>query len=58
MQQANSTEPGKVKAALKKISYEGGNATYRFDARGDLTPAPITVYQVRQAKWAPLKVTF
>ncbi|EEG07999.1 branched-chain amino acid ABC transporter substrate-binding protein [Pseudogulbenkiania ferrooxidans] len=58
MQQANSTEPGKVTAALKKISYEGVNASYRFDSRGDLIQAPITVYQVRQAKWAPVKVTF
>lgn len=58
MQQANTIDPVKVKAALKKMTYEGVNATYRFDAKGDLVKAPITVYQVKQAKWAPIKVTY
>lgn len=57
MQQAGSTASAKVIAALRKISVEGVNASYRFDARGDLLQAPITVYQVKQAQWQPIKVT-
>jgi branched-chain amino acid transport system substrate-binding protein len=33
------------------------NASYKFDQRGDLLQAPITVYQVKQAQWQPIKVT-
>ncbi|SCK16609.1 branched-chain amino acid ABC transporter substrate-binding protein [Vogesella sp. LIG4] len=57
MQQAKTTDGGRVAAALKTLSFEGANASYRFDAKGDLQKAPITVYQVKQAKWVPIKIT-
>lgn len=57
MQKANSTDGAKVASALKSLSFEGANAAYRFDAKGDLIKAPITVYQVKQAKWVPIMVT-
>lgn len=57
MQKANSTDGGKMAVALKAMSFEGANASYRFDAKGDLVKAPITVYQVKQAKWMPVMVT-
>lgn len=57
MQTANSSDPAKMIAALRSISYEGVNASYRFDSHGDLIKAPITIYQIRKARWEPIKVT-
>lgn len=57
MQNANSLDGEKISKALHGMTYEGANTTYRFDAKGDLINAPITVYQVKQSKWAPIKVT-
>ncbi len=55
MQRANSTDPAKYLPELGKTSFEGVTGKIGFDAKGDLTSAPITLYTVKGGKWETLE---
>jgi branched-chain amino acid transport system substrate-binding protein len=44
MQKANSLDPQKVAATISAGSYKGVAGTYAFDARGDMTQSPVTIF--------------
>ncbi|MCC8395385.1 branched-chain amino acid ABC transporter substrate-binding protein [Paraburkholderia sp. MMS20-SJTR3] len=50
-QQANSTDPKKLVAALHTIRRDGVTGTIAFDAQGNLKDPAYTIYQVRGGKW-------
>jgi branched-chain amino acid transport system substrate-binding protein len=51
MQQAGSSEPAKYLPVLKAMQYQGLTSTIQFDAKGDLTHSPVSLYQVRNGEW-------
>lgn len=55
MQRANSTDPVKYLPELGKTSFEGVTGKIGFDAKGDLTSGPITLYTVKGGKWETLE---
>jgi branched-chain amino acid transport system substrate-binding protein len=55
MQHAGSAEPAKYLPELGKIEHDGVTAKITFDEKGDLKGGAITLYQVQQGKWQPLK---
>lgn len=55
MQKAGSAEPAKYLPELAKIEYDGVTAKITFDEKGDLKGGAITLYQVQQGKWQPLR---
>jgi len=55
MQRANSTDPAKYLPELGKTSFEGVTGKIGFDAKGDLTSGPITLYTVKGGKWETLE---
>jgi branched-chain amino acid transport system substrate-binding protein len=50
-QQAGSTDPKKLVAALHAIDRPGITGTIAFDAQGNLKDPAYTIYQVRENKW-------
>jgi branched-chain amino acid transport system substrate-binding protein len=52
MQKADSVDPVKYQPVLATISHEGVTAKIAFDEKGDITNGAITLYQVRNGKWA------
>ena len=55
MKRANSTDPTKYLPELGKTSLEGVTGKISFDAKGDLTSGPITLYTVKGGKWETLE---
>lgn len=55
MQKAGSAEPAKYLPELAKIEHDGVTAKIVFDEKGDLKGGAITLYQVQQGKWQPLR---
>jgi branched-chain amino acid transport system substrate-binding protein len=55
MKRANSTEPAKVLAELKKTKYDGVIGPIEFDDKGDLKNGPITINVVKDGKWQALE---
>jgi branched-chain amino acid transport system substrate-binding protein len=55
MKRANSTDPTKYLPELGKTSFEGVTGKISFDAKGDLTSGPITLYTVKGGKWETLE---
>ncbi|HRJ52165.1 MAG TPA: branched-chain amino acid ABC transporter substrate-binding protein [Candidatus Thiothrix moscowensis] len=55
MKRADSTDPEKYLPELAKTSYEGVTGKISFDAKGDLTSGPITLYTVKGGKWETLE---
>jgi len=49
MQKANSIDPNKVGAEIYKMTYKGVAGTYTYDAKGNMTQAPITVFTFKNA---------
>lgn len=53
IEQADSPTREGVYDALRAMeSFDGVLGTWTFDSNGDITPAPITVWQVQQGEWA------
>lgn len=55
MKHADSTDPAKYLPELAKTNYEGVTGKISFDAKGDLTSGPITLYKVQGGKWGTLE---
>ncbi|MEY3202530.1 MAG: hypothetical protein RIR70_2080 [Pseudomonadota bacterium] len=55
MKRANSVEPAKYLPEVGKTDYEGVTAKIGFDEKGDLKGGAISLYQVKEAKWAYLE---
>ena len=55
MKRANSTDPAKYLPELAKTNYDGVTGKISFDAKGDLTSGPITLYKVQGGKWTTLE---
>jgi branched-chain amino acid transport system substrate-binding protein len=55
MKKANSTEPAKVLAELKKVQFNGVTGPIAFDDKGDLKNGPITINVVKGGKWVPVE---
>lgn len=55
MKRANSAEPAKYLVELPKTDFPGVTGHIRFDAQGDLAGGSITLYQVKDGKWAVLE---
>lgn len=51
MQQANSIESAQYLPVLKSLQYPGLTSTIQFDAKGDLTHSPVSLYQVTNGEW-------
>lgn len=56
MKQANSTDPAKILAELRKVRIEGVSGPVAFDDKGDLKNGPITINVVRNGKWVPVEI--
>ncbi|WP_373987258.1 branched-chain amino acid ABC transporter substrate-binding protein [Duganella sp. BuS-21] len=54
--QAKSAQPERYLPALAKISYQGITGAIRFDAKGDLRGAALTLFTYRQGKKTKLAV--
>jgi branched-chain amino acid transport system substrate-binding protein len=52
MEIAGSTEPARYVVELRRISYDGITAAIEFDARGDLKNPQLSVFRVRNGRWA------
>ncbi len=54
MQKAQSIDPNKVSAEMRKGSYKGVAGTYAYDDKGNMKQAPITVYAFKNETPTPL----
>ena len=52
MQKAGSTDPAKYLPELANIQYQGVTGTIAFDEKGDIKGGGISLYQVKDGKWA------
>ena len=52
MKRASSTEPAKYLAEVGKTDFQGVTAKIQFDEKGDLKGGSISLYQVKDGKWA------
>ncbi len=50
MKKTNSVDPAKVGAAISKGSYKGVAGTYAFDAHGNMTSSPVTIFTFRNGQ--------
>ena len=55
MQRAQSADPAKYLPELAKTDYQGVTGRIHFDAKGDLANGAVTLYQVKNGAWQPLK---
>jgi len=55
MKAANSVEPAKYLASLKKVSFKGAGGDVAFDDKGDVKAGAVTVYQFKAGQWDALK---
>ncbi|MDP2828773.1 MAG: branched-chain amino acid ABC transporter substrate-binding protein [Sulfuricellaceae bacterium] len=55
MQKADSTDPARYLPALATITHEGVTAKISFDEKGDIRNGAITLYQVKNGKWAVIE---
>jgi branched-chain amino acid transport system substrate-binding protein len=55
MKAANSTDPAKVLAEVRKVNFKGVTGPIAFDEKGDLRSAAVTFFQVKNGKWEPLE---
>lgn len=51
MQQADSTDPARVVAALHAIHRDGVTGPIAFDAKGDIEGGAVTLYRVENGQW-------
>lgn len=58
MLKANSSQPAKYLPILKDLNVQGVTGTTSYDAKGDLKQGGITIYQVKNGVWAPVKTIF
>ena len=52
MKRANSVEPAKYLPEIGKTDFQGVTAKIQFDEKGDLKGGAISLYQVKDGKWA------
>jgi len=52
MKRAGSVEPSVYLPEVGKTDYEGLTSRIRFDDKGDLKGGAISLYQVKDLKWA------
>jgi branched-chain amino acid transport system substrate-binding protein len=52
---ANSADPAKVLAEVRKADFKGVTGPIAFDEKGDLRSAAVTFFQVKDGKWQPLE---
>ena len=55
MQRANSIDPKLYLPELVKTNTSGVTGAIQFDQKGDLAGGSVTLYQVKDGKWAPLE---
>ena len=55
MKRANSSDPAKFLPEVGKTDYKGVIGPIAFDEKGDLKNGPITIYVVKDGKWAALE---
>jgi branched-chain amino acid transport system substrate-binding protein len=55
-QQAGTTQPAKVVAAVRAIDRAGVSGRVAFDQQGNLKDPAFTIYQVRGGKWTVVDV--
>lgn len=55
MQKANSLDPQKVAAEIRKMSYKGVAGQYTFDDKGEMKNPPMTVFTFKNGQPSPLK---
>jgi branched-chain amino acid transport system substrate-binding protein len=55
MKRANSVESAKFLSAIGKTDYQGVTARVMFDDLGDLMNGSVSIYQVKDGKWAFLE---
>ena len=53
---AQSAQPADVLAAVRKTRFDGLTGSLAFDANGDLTRSPYTVYRLDANRWNEVKV--
>lgn len=51
MQQAGSIEPAKYLPVLQQLQYSGVTANIKFDAKGDLSNSPVSLYKAENSEW-------
>lgn len=51
MQQAGSAEPAKYLPVLQQMHYSGVTSNIHFDAKGDLTNSPVSLYKAANGDW-------
>lgn len=54
MQKANSIDPNKVSEQIHKDTHQGVVGNYRYDAKGNLLDAPITISMFKNGQLTPL----
>jgi branched-chain amino acid transport system substrate-binding protein len=54
MQKADSVEPAKYLAELKKSNFPGVIGNVSFDANGDIKEGAVTIYNFKDGAWVPL----
>jgi branched-chain amino acid transport system substrate-binding protein len=52
---AGSAEPAKYLPELVKTQVDGVIGPIAFDGKGDLKDGPVTLYQVKGARWEPVE---
>jgi branched-chain amino acid transport system substrate-binding protein len=51
MQQAGSIEPAKYLPVLQHLQYSGVTSNIKFDAKGDLSESPVSLYKANNGEW-------
>ncbi|OVE46136.1 branched-chain amino acid ABC transporter substrate-binding protein [Chromobacterium violaceum] len=54
MKRAGSAEPAKYLPEIAKTDYQGVTGPVKFDAKGDIQQATVSLYQLKQGKWVGL----
>jgi branched-chain amino acid transport system substrate-binding protein len=55
MQKAGSADPAKYLPELGKTDFDGVTARIAFDDKGDIKGGAVTIYQVQNGQWHPVK---
>ncbi|AUH53227.1 branched chain amino acid ABC transporter substrate-binding protein [Chromobacterium sp. ATCC 53434] len=54
MKRAGSAEPAKYLPEIAKTDYQGVTGPVKFDAKGDIQNATVSLYRLKQGKWVGL----
>ncbi|KUM04272.1 branched-chain amino acid ABC transporter substrate-binding protein [Chromobacterium subtsugae] len=54
MKRAGSADPAKYLPEVAKTDYQGVTGPVKFDAKGDIQQATVSLYQLKQGKWVGL----